>query len=383
MIPEYNSPSWTEIFRYLYKNKVTLLGASFLVAFFTAVITLFIPNKFTSTANLLPAQRPTIGFSLFADEGGLSNLASSVLGTGVSEETNRYLVLLESYSSSKQVIDTFDLTQVYDVAESDDPIKYAIEVLSERTTFESKEEGNFIISVLDEDPVRAKNMVDYYVELLNEVNTKIVTGDARKYREFIEKRYQQALSDADSIQTKVIDFQKKHGVIELPEQVKTYFGIVGGLTAKKIESEFKIELLSETVNPNSDSYQSALTEYNSIDRALNNAYQDTNRLNIMLNFAALPEISTRYYKLVLESEIQAEIQKFLIPVYEQAKMEEAKSLPIVSIVDQPIVPIKKSEPRRSIIVIVSAISAFWLILLFLILKLSLIKNREYFSYLRS
>ncbi len=360
-----------------------MFGISFAIACIVAVITLFVPNKYTSTANLLPSQRPNIGFDLFSEEGGISSIASSVLGGGKSEETNRYIVLLRSYTTSKKVIDKFNLLERYEVAGSDAPMKYAMEILAENTTFESKEEGNFIISVETEDPELSKEMADYYVEILNEINTNIVTKDARMYREFIGQRYQKALADADSIKGRMMEFQRKHGVIELPEQIKTYFGLIGGLTALQIESEFKLELLSETMLPTSDSYKNARIEYNSITRALNQVYADTNKTNILLDFAKLPEISTDYYELTLASEIQAEIQKFLLPLYEQAKMEEAKSLPIVSVVDHPVVPEKKSAPSRSLIVISAGLSAFILVCLYFILQFSYISNREYFSYLKS
>jgi|AntRauTorckE6833_2_1112554.scaffolds.fasta_scaffold00041_15 capsule polysaccharide export protein KpsE/RkpR len=381
--PEYNSPSWPKIFRYLYRNKVAVLGISFTVAVIVAIITLFIPNRYTSTANLLPSQRPTLGFDLFSDEGGLSSIASSVLGGGGSEEANRYSVLLSSYTTSKRVVEKFNLLDVYEVRNSEAPMKFAIDILSERTTFEGKEEGNYIISVQAKDPELAKNMAEFYINVLNELNTEIVTKDARRYRAFIQRRYQKALTDADSIKQELIKFQRKYGVIELPEQIKTYFGIVGGLTARKIESELKLELLEQTINKSSDSYKNALIEYNSVGRALENVYQDTSRNNILLDYRNISEVSATYLELTLKAEIQAEIQKFLLPVYEQAKMEEAKSLPIVSVVDEPVIPKLKSSPKRSLIVAASGISAFLIIVLYFILKLSITNNREYFSYLKS
>ncbi len=383
MTPEYKAPSWPEIFRYLYKNKVLILGISFSVAVIIAVVTLFMPNKYTSTANLLPSQRPSIGFSLFSEQGSLSNLASSVLGTGQSEEANRYLVLLESYTTKKRVIETFDLINRYELSDSEYPLLFAMDLLDENTTFESKEEGNFIISVEDEDPELAKNMASFYVELLNEINTNIVTKDARLYREFIEKRYNKALLDADSVKSNIIAFQNKYGVIELPEQVSAYFSLIGGLTAKQIESEFKLRLLSETVNENSDAYKTAEIQYNSISNALNKAYTDTNASNFLLNFEELPTVATNYYELTLQAEIQSEIQKFLIPLYEQAKMEEAKSLPIVSIVDKPVISKKKSSPKRSLIVISSGFSAFLLVVFYFILRFSFVKNKDFFSFFRA
>lgn len=383
MIPSYNQPNWTEIVRYLYLKKAPLFLVPFFVAVLIAIFTLFIPNRYTSVANLLPSQRVSLGFDLFSEAGGLSSLASSVLGSGESEEFNRYIVLLSSHTTSKLVVEKFDLINIYEVSESKAPLNSAIEVLSERTVFESREEGNFIISVEDEDPERAKGMADYYIDLLNEQNIKIVSRDARAYREFIEKRYNQALREADSLKTEIITFQKKYGVFELTEQVKQYFSLIGSLTANQIEAEAKLQILSNSVEKSSDVYRTTYNEYEAINQALEKVYSDTDSSNILLNFDSLSDVSIRYLELNMAAEIQVEIQKFLLPIYEQAKMEEAKSLPLVSIIDEPEVPILKSFPKRSLIVIASGISTLILTLLYFITRLSVITNRHYFEYLKN
>lgn len=383
MAPNYQPLSWIDTFRYLYKNKIAIFGISFSIAVLVAAYSLFIPNKYTSTANLLPSQRPSIGFDLFSEDGGLSSLASSVLGTEASAESNRYIVLLSSYSTSKKVIEKFDLISVYELNDSETQLTDAINELNDATTFESQEEGNFIISVETESPELSKKMADYYIEILNEENTRIVSRDAKQYRGFIEKRYNQVIADTDSLQNEVIAFQKKHGVFELTTQAQQYFTLIGSLTAKEVEAEIRLQLLSETVQKTSDAYKTAETELKSIQGALNRFYNDSDSANIILNFGSLSEVGAQYFRMQLEIEIQAEITKFLRPLYEQAKMEEAKTLPIVSVVDAPIEPEIKSYPKRSLIVISSGISAFILVLIYFILRFNFISNKEYFNYLRS
>ena len=382
MKPAYQAPESLDIIKYLYKNKVPVLGISFLVSVLVAIYTLFVPNRYTSSANLLPSQRPSLGLDLFSEDGGLSSLASSVLG-GESEESNRYIILLSSTTTSTKVVERFDLINHYDVQGSDTELLDAIEILAERTSFEGMEEGNFIISVTDRDAQQAKEMADYYVELLNELNNEIVSKDARLYRQFIENRYQKALDDADSLKSEIVAFQNKYGVFQLPDQVSQYFALIGGLTAKQIESEITLDLLSQTVQKSSEAYKSAELEYKAITNNLAEIYADTSNQNLLLNFGNLSSVGADYVQLTLEAEIQAEIQKFLLPILEQAKMEEAKSLPIVSIVDAPIVALKKSYPRRSLIVIATGISSFILLVLYFIIKLSFVSNKEFFNYLRS
>lgn len=378
----YQSPTSTDILRYLISNWIIVLGAPFLVAIIIAIYTLFIPNKFQSTANLLPSQRPTLGLDLFSEDGGLSSIASSVLG-GNSDETNRYIVLLSSYSTNKKIVEKFNLVDVYEVYDADDEIGEAIKILAERSSFENLEEGNFVISVLDEDPLRAKEIADYYVILLNELNTQIVSKDARLYREFLETRYVKLITDLDSLQAEYINFQKNYGVFELPEQVKEYFNLMGQLTAQQLEAEVKLKVLANSVSTNSDVYKNQKAQYDAITNKLEEVYTDKDPENIILNFNDLAEIGSGYYDLFFQIEIQTEIQKFLLPLYEQAKMEEAKSLPIVSVIDEPRVALVKSKPRRSVIVILTGISAFILVTGYMIGRYSYLHNKEFFQSLKN
>ncbi len=380
---EFKSIGNKEIFKHFYKKKLGIILIPLVVSIIVAIITLFIPNKYTSYANLLPSQRPSIGLDLFSESGGISSLASSVFGSAESDDFNRYTVLLSSYSTRKEVVENFDLISVYELEESKTPLSDAISILAENSSFEGKEEGNFVISTTSEDPILAKNITDYYIELLNRRNTEILSKDAFEYRKFIENRYNLALSEADSLEKRIIKFQQDNGVFELNEQVVQYFSVISALTVQQLEAEMMLSRLERQLDKTSDLYIQALSNYETVTDKLEDVYSDNDVSNLLLNFDLLPEIGADYVKLQLELEIQTELIKFVLPIYEQAKMEEAKSLPIVTIIDAPRTPEKKSTPKRSVIVISTGISTGILMLLFYLLQLNYTRNRAYYKSLLS
>lgn len=383
MNTNYTPSTISEIVRYLLSNKIKLILIPLIVGITVALYSLTITNRYTSTANLIPSQRPSLGLDLFSESGGLSSLASSVLGNGETEESNRYIILLTSFTSSKQIVDKFDLISHYEVSKSKVPLLDAIEILESRTKFESREEGNFVISVEDEMPELAKEITDEYINILNNENTRIVAGDANRYRLFLEKRLIKSKSEIDSLRKELVEFQEKYGIIEPTEQAKNYLSLLTTLSAKQIENQIKLRLLEETSSSNNELYRITKLELKVIESKLDEIYNDSNSNNFILNFNEMPDISGRFIELSLEMEIQAEIQKFLVPIYEQAKMEEAKSLPIVSIIDAPRIPQLKSYPSRSLITLSATISTFLFMLIYLIIRLSVLKNKAYFEYLLS
>jgi uncharacterized protein involved in exopolysaccharide biosynthesis len=71
-----------------------------------------------------------------------------------------------------------------------------------------------------------------------------------------------------------------------------------------------------------------------------------------------PEIIMGYLRLQRELEIQNKILTTLIPLFEQAKLQEKKDTPSLLIIDYPNVPDKKAKPKRLIIVGASGFLGF-------------------------
>ena len=381
-VPTYQSLQWLEIFRYLYKKRKHIVIVIAIVSMSAVIGSLLLDNMYKSSANLLPNKNNTLGFGLFSDNGGLQSLKNSVL-SGESEENNRFYVLLESYSTKKNVVEKFDLINIYETADSQTPLLNAINTLEGNTFFEGKEEGNFIIEVWDTNPERAKKIADYYVKLLNEFNTRISTLEAREFRNFIELRYKKSLQELDSLRNELARFQSKYGIFELPSQVNQYFSLISGITAKRYEASIKLSILERSVKKSNDTYKQTKDRLEVLDQKLNEIYRDNDNQNLMLNFKELPQTGRDYFNILKEIQIQEEVQKFILPIYEQAKMQEAKSLSIVTTVDPPHVPPKKSYPQRSIICILAFITAVISSVLFYIVKLHWQKNRDFYQHIIS
>ena len=66
-----------------------------------------------------------------------------------------------------------------------------------------------------------------------------------------------------------------------------------------------------------------------------------------------------YVRLMRDYEIQNKLLEFIYPIYEQARIEEQKDMPVVLVVDTAIPPQKKSSPKRVLIVIGAFLISFF------------------------
>jgi capsule polysaccharide export protein KpsE/RkpR len=379
---KFQSLTGGDLLRHLYRNAIRIAIVTFIVAVVAIGVSLMLPNEFRSSANLMPANTPAIGLDLLTKGSGLGGLAGNLLRTR-SSEFDRFLVLLQTHTVKKRVVDTFNLMEVYDTAENQFPLLDAMKRLDANTNFETYDEGNMVIDVWDEDPVRAKEMADFYVQLINEYNIELSTKEASQFREFIGQKYEETLATVDSLQSRTMEFQREFGVIELNTQAGEYISALSAMTAQLYEAELKLKLISENAQESNPLYQRQAQQVSAIRSTLSQMYNNTNPNDVILNYADLPEISTTYVRLMAEAEIQQEMLKFIIPIYENARMEEAKSIPGLVVVDEPYVAERKDRPKRSLIVIGAFMSALLLMIVYYILRLIIHRNRDYIAYIRS
>ena len=81
-------------------------------------------------------------------------------------------------------------------------------------------------------------------------------------------------------------------------------------------------------------------------------------------------------RLQRELEIQNELFKFLTMEYEEAKIEEAKDIPTVQVLDKAKIPERKSRPRRVLLVISIFLANIILNVLYIISYTNYNKNLE-------
>jgi uncharacterized protein involved in exopolysaccharide biosynthesis len=253
------------------------------------------------------------------------------------------------------MIQKFNLRDVYEI-DKDKPYEDVIKALHSYVDFNIEDEGNIVISVTDKIPERAAEMANYYVQILNEISTELNITESRNNREFIEKRFLQAQNDILTVEDSLENFSKKYNVLAIEDQIKSAIGVAAEMKAKLEIAKLELEILKQNYGDNNPLVQQANLRVDELTKQLGNLRfgEDKNlksSLNIFVPFEKVPETGTIYLRLMRNYEIQSKILEFIYPIYEQAKIEEQKDIPVVLVVDSAIPPEKKSSPKRSLIVL--------------------------------
>ena len=345
----------------LYRHRRVVVGVPFCMAVITAIITLFITNYYRASSTVL---LPEGGSSASALLSNLSGGVSSLLG-GASGDYVRYRGIIHSRSALSVAVDSFDLIQVYGLEDDNFAREKTIKLLSENLQTILDQEFEYLkVSVADHDPERAAALTNFFVRHLNRTNALLASQNAANYRRYIEDRVTEAYDTMASVLDTNEEFQRDHGVYDLPIQIQSFFEQIAALRASAVEAEIQYELL-----------QTQYGQDNMRVRALREAAQLANQKyvdaldgkeNLLpIPQSEAPDVVREYMDIEMNRVIQQNILEVLAPMYEQAKLQEEQDSYAVQVLDQATPPVEKAGPKRTIIVLASGLSSLILTILYI------------------
>jgi tyrosine-protein kinase Etk/Wzc len=316
---------------------VTVTAATTVVAI---VVSFIVPKWYKAAASVMPPRDQ----GAFAPFGAASSLlrglgsGGKLGGLGDNLGVYNFLAILRSRSASEAIITKFDLMNVYDITDSS--MEKTIKALEENTSFELQPDDYLTIEVLDKDPQRAADAANYYVEVLNRISIRLATQVAHNNREFIGKTLDVVRLDLRNAEDSLRAFQEASGMMITPEQSAT-FEAIGSLYALKSKKELELAILKQTVGGESPVAQQIEVEVSELRKRT----------------SAIPETGLKSLRLYRDVVIQQKILEFLVPLYEQAKIDEQKEVPVILVLDRAAPPEKKDRPHRMIIIGVSFLAS--------------------------
>ncbi len=364
-----NKPSISDYLYVLFKWKKFIIINLFIVILITVVVVLIVPKSYKATATIMIPPDSQSGLSglggLSSFLGGKSSFAalgSKIFGMGGASE-DVIMGIVNSRSTLTKIIEKFNLIDYYEI--DDNNIDKAIKAFSNDFSADVNEFEMIEISIINKDPEVSADIANYIVKLVDSLNVDINIERAKNSRIFIEKRYKQNVEDLKIAEDSLYNFQRKFGIVVVPEQLEVTVKAAAEIEAELIKKEMASYFAKEIYGDNSPQYLGILAEINLLKKKVNELKNSTNlgeSSNILYPFKEMPDIALGYLRAYREVEIQQSILEIVLPMYEQAKVEEQKSMPTLITIDKAVPPQLKHGPKRVVIVIgVFFLTSFFLI----------------------
>ncbi len=378
-------PNWIVNTSVLLRHRRFLARAVGIALLANIAIALLIPRQFQSTARIMPPESSGSGTALLAALAGrslggdmLGGLAASLLGgrnTG-----SLFIDLLKSDTVTSRLVDRFQLQSVYGKRYRVDACK----TLIRRTRVEQdKKSGVITITVTDESPQRARDMAQAYLDELNLVVNRTNTSSAHRERMFIENRLATVRTELDRAQEALSNFSSTNMTVDLKEQTRATVDAAATLEAELITTQGELTSLDQIYGDGNVRVRAAearaanlrkeLAKLGGTSASLSKDVDDDSGSSVAQKSSdnlsypplrQLPRLAVPYGNLYRNVRVQETVFELLTQQFEIAQIQEAKDTPVLSVIDTPGIPEKKSFPPRTLLILVLtlveglAISAF-------------------------
>jgi uncharacterized protein involved in exopolysaccharide biosynthesis len=343
--------------RLFFKVATRALAISLIVAF-------LIPARYESVVSIMPPDSLGSGAMLaaLADKAkpGLAAMAGNLLGM---KNTGALFVnLLSSRTVQDHLVDKFHLQSVYGTRYKQDARK----ILATRTTIDEEHKSGVItIIVTDGSRQRARDIAQGYVEELDRLVSQVSTSSARRERMFIEQRLDSVKNDLEDAEKQFSAFASKNTALDIKEQTKAMVESAAVLQGQIIAAQSELQGLEQIYTDNNvrvRSLRAQLAELKLQAQKIGGAdsslgVDPSKSDDLYPSIRQLPLLGVQWADLYRRMKIQETVYELLTQQYELTRIQEAKEIPTVNVIDPANVPEKKSWPPRLLIAALGTVLA--------------------------
>jgi capsule polysaccharide export protein KpsE/RkpR len=349
------------LFRWVVWGLLVSIGVAFLI-----------PARYEATTQLMPPENQSGSgaaalLSLVAGRGsgaagGLGSLAGEMLGAKNSGQL--FVGILSTRTVQDRLIQQFDLNRLYGESKAEDT---RIALARHTSISEDRKSGIISIAVTDHDAKRAAAMSTAYVQELDRLVAQVSTSSARRERIFLEERLRAVKQELNTAAGKFSEFASKNTAIDIPAQGKAMVEAAARLQGELIfvQSELRgLEAIYTDQNVRVRSLRARVKELQAqLEKLGGDANMSTEALakdssSMYPSIRKLPLLGVTYADLYQQTKIHATVFELLTQQYELAKVQEAKEIPSVKVLDAAVVPTKISFPPRILVSVSGTIAAF-------------------------
>lgn len=342
-----------ELLRVVVRNLPLIVKITTAAVILSVVYSLTLTNIYTAKATLLPPQKDSGGATaalLASLGGGLAGLAGGLGGSA-----DLYLGILKSRTVTDSVIKRLDLDSEFKSKNADDTRKK----LSGLVKFQAGKDGIITITADYKDPVKAALLANTFIDELQKKSQQLNLTKASTERSFLEKRLIVVRQDLKSAEDAMRSFQEKNKTIKADSQAAAAIEGIARLKAELVTKEVQLAALRNSMTDESAEVRTLLAGISKLRSQLNSMSGSGGDGGVIPSVGNAPSIGMEYVRRLRELKTQEALFEQLTKQFELAKISEARDSSSLQVLDEAVAPLRKSKPKRSLIVILSTVTAFF------------------------
>ena len=350
--------------RLLWDHRRFLIRTTLLGMGLGGVLALIIPSEFRSNARLMPPElqqgtmAPALGTMMGKAGGNLGAYAAAQLGE--KDDGAVVVAILQSRTVQDRLVTKFGLVNVYRVREWSRARK---KLVANTAILADKKSGVINIQVTDRSASRAAALAKTYTEELNRVLSELSNTAAGRERVFLEHRLAVVKAELENSEKELSQFSSRSATYDLKDQSKSVMDAAALLEGQLIAAEAELEGLKPVYGDDNVRIRSLRARIAELKTSLQKiggkgGIVPADSAIISPPLRSLPLLGATYTGLYRQAKVQEAVYEALTQQYELARVEEAKQVPSVKVLDLPDVPAIRAFPPRKLIALFAGLMAF-------------------------
>lgn len=355
--PEGDDVSLLDLALVVAENLRLLILGPLVVGLVALGISFAVTPTFTAKSLIMPPfQSQSAAAAALQSIGALAGVS-----TGVRNPSDQYVALMQSTTVEDRIVERFKLMELYEV-------KYKAQArkrLEELSRITSSRKDNLIsVEVDDEDPQRAADLANAYVEELKRLTTEVAVSEAQQRRVFFEEQLKLTSKKFDAAQRAL----QAAGINE-GAAIRANPGAAAGrfaqLRAEITTTELRIQAMRAYLAESSPEVRLAQNQL----QALRGQLAQYERAD--------PAVSQGdYFERAREFRYQEALYDLLVRQLEAARLDESREGAVIQVIDVAKPPERKSKPKKALIAVVATLAAGFALLLWVFVRHALRNARQ-------
>ena len=332
------------------------------------IVSFLLKSTYTSTTILLPPrQEQSISALLSGSASGLATIggagALGSIGLSSKNPNDVYVSFLTSRSLTTSLVDAFNLRAFFRKGTTEEAIK----ALGRHTVVELGKDNLIRITVTTTDRSLSSRLANAYVDKLHTMNTVLAVDESAQRRAF----YQQQLDEEKELlaraETVLQEIQARTGIIQPSNQAEMVSRNIANVRAQLTTREAERQSLQVFDAPENPEYLQLNAQISSLQHelaTLENSNRSQTPGNVEIPTAQLPKAALEYARGLRDVQLHEQLYALLVKQFEAAKIDEAKTSPIIQVMDKAIPAERRSGPNRWLITLgtcaaILLLNLFW------------------------
>jgi uncharacterized protein involved in exopolysaccharide biosynthesis len=340
------------VIRVAIKRRKLIGIATLVIVGLGLAVALLQPRRYIATTVILPPQQGgSAGAAMMAQLSSMNAMTGvGASALGIKNSNDLQVSLLKSRTVEEAMVERFHLQELYQSKRLSSARK-----LWEKKTFidSGLKDGLIRLSVTDQDPRRAAEMANGWVDEYRRFSASLAISEASGRRLFFERQVTDARENLARAEEEMKQTEQRTGVIEMDGQAHAMIAAAAMLRAQVAAKQVEIQAMRQFAADENPDLERAREELSSLEAQLAamDVAHDRRSGDLVAPKGTVSQAGLEYARALREVKYRETVVSLLMRLQEVARVDEARQGSQAQVVDAAAIPDSPTSPFRIWIVL--------------------------------